>query len=406
MPDLFKPCREDEVEAAVRWAIETGNSLEIVGHGSKRQIGCPAETDAILDMTGLAGVTLYEPEELVLSAWAGTTLVAIEALLASKGQFLAFEPPDYGALFGQSGRGTIGGAIAADLSGPRRIRAGAARDHLLGVVAVSGCGETFRSGGRVVKNVTGYDLCKLLAGSWGTLGVITEVTLKVLPQPPVEATVLAFGMDEDAAVAIMTKAMGLPCGISAAAHLPDYIVASAFDGFLRSESTTGFRIEGVEASVAHGVAAVKSLVQPAAGACATLDEPESRTLWHDIRDVRPFRTGAPFGERALWRVSTVASRCYEVVSRISPAAQLFYDWAGGLLWIATRPSADCGAGEIREAVAAVGGHATLIRAPESVRASVGAFMPETGVMASLTRRVKEGFDPKGVLNPGRMWVGL
>jgi glycolate oxidase FAD binding subunit len=401
MPELFKPCREDEVEALVRWAIENDKSLEIMGHGSKCAFGCPIETDAILDMSGLAGITLYEPEELVLSAWAGTALVAIEALLASKGQYLAFEPGDYGTLFGQGGRGTIGGVVAANLSGPRRIRAGAARDHLLGVVAVSGRGETFRAGGRVVKNVTGYDLCKLMAGSWGTLGVITEVTLKVLPQPPVEATVLAFGIDEDAAVAVMAKAMGLPCNISAAAHLPEY-VAPAFDGLLHTEATTAFRIEGVAPSVAHGISVVTSLLKTAR-ACATLEEPESRTLWRGIRDVRPFCAGALYGERALWRVSTAPSRCHEIVRQISPASQLFYDWAGGLVWIATKLSADCSAGEIRNAVATVGGQATLIRAPDAVRANVGAFMPETGALAALTRRIKEGFDPKGILNPGRMW---
>jgi len=406
MAELFKPSREDEVQGAVRWAIENGKSLEIVGHGSKRLIGCPFEADAVLDMTGLAGVTLYEPEELVLSARAGTTMVAIEALLASRGQYLAFEPINYGALFGQSGLGTIGGTIAANLSGPRRVRAGAARDHLLGVVAVSGHGETFRSGGRVVKNVTGYDLCKLIAGSWGTLAVITEVTIKVLPQPPVEATVLAFGLDENAALTAMTKAMGLPCNVSAAAHLPDY-VAVAFEGLLGTEATTAFRIEGMAAAVAHGVAAVEGLLRSVtARASSTLEELESRMLWRGIRDVRAFRVGSPSGERALWRVSTAPSRCFEFVRQISPASQLFYDWAGGLLWIATRPSPDCGAGEIRDGLAAVGGHATLIRAPESVRASVGAFMPETGPLAPLTRRVKEGFDPKGVLNPGRMWVGI
>jgi len=401
----LRPRDGAEVEQAIRWALAGGKTLELVGHGSKRAIGCPAQTDATLDMSGLAGVTLYEPEELVLSAKAGTALAEIEALLASKGQHLPFEPIDYGPLFGQeSGRGTIGGALAANASGPRRIRAGAARDHLLGIVAVSGRGETFRSGGRVVKNVTGYDLCKLMAGSWGTLAVMTDVTIKVLPRPPAQATLLAFGLDDAAAAAAMAKAMGSPAGVSGAAHLPDY-VASRFDALTGSEAATALRIEGIAAGIADAIAGLRNEVRPFASG-AILDEVESRALWRAIRDVRPFWPGTDIGGRALWRVSTAPSKGCEIARKISPAAHVFYDWAGGLLWIAPPEAPDCRAGEIRAAVAAAGGHAILVRAPAAVRASVGAFAPEAGALAALTRRVKEGFDPKGVLNPGRMWAGI
>ena len=183
MTDILKPRDGKEVEEAVRWALANEKALEVVGQGTKRAIGRPSQTDITLDLSGLTGVTLYEPAELVLSARAGTPLAEIEALLAQSGQQLAFEPMDYGALLGTAAAaGSIGGVLAANLSGPRRIKAGAARDHFLGVSAVSGRGETFKSGGRVVKNVTGYDLCKLLAGSWGTLAAMTEVTVKTLPR--------------------------------------------------------------------------------------------------------------------------------------------------------------------------------------------------------------------------------
>jgi glycolate oxidase FAD binding subunit len=401
----LKPRNGAEVEQAIRWALAGGKTLELVGHGSKRAIGCPAQTDATLDLSGLAGVMLYEPEELVLSAKAGTALAEIEALLASKDQHLPFEPIDYGPLFGQeSGRGTIGGALAANVSGPRRIRAGAARDHLLGIVAVSGRGETFRSGGRVVKNVTGYDLCKLMAGSWGTLAALTDVTIKVLPRPPGEATLLAFGLDDAAAAAAMAKAMGSPAGVSGAAHLPDY-VTSRFNGLAGAEAVTALRIEGIVEGIADAIAGLRNAVPPFASGVA-LDEVESRALWRAIRDVRPFWPGTDTGDRALWRVSTAPSKGFEIARKISPAAHLFHDWAGGLLWIAPPAAPDCRAGEIRAAVAASGGHATLVRAPAAVRASVGAFAPEAGALAALTRRVKQGFDPQGVLNPGRMWAGV
>jgi glycolate oxidase FAD binding subunit len=405
MPDNYKPRDQQDVEAAVQWAIAEGKSFEIVGHGSKRLFGRPAQYDAMLDLSGMAGVTLYEPQELVLSAKAGTPLAEITTLLASNGQELAFEPMDYGPLLGRTrDQGTVGGMLAANVSGPRRIRVGAARDHFLGAVAVSGRGESFKSGGRVVKNVTGFDLCKLLAGSWGTLGILIEVTLKVLPQAKAEATLVVFGMNDSTAIAAMASAMAAPLGVSGAAHLPDYL-ASRFDGLDTAEASTVFRIDGLEGSLDDCIASLKRSVRPF-GTFAILDAGASRRLWRAIRDVQPFWVNGPSGDRPLWRISATPSKGYEIAARISPAAQLFYDWAGGLLWVAPPVTQDCGAGEIRQAVATAGGHATLVRAPAAVRASVDPFQPESGALAALTKRIKENFDPQGVLNPGRMWAGV
>src|SRR3954466_14734225 len=220
MTSTLKPRDAKDVEAAVAWALAEGKTLEVVGHGSKRGIGRAAQWDLSLDLSDLSGVTLYEPEELILSAKAGTPIAEIETLLAATNQELAFEPIDYGPVFGADpGRGTIGGVLGANLSGPRRIKAGAARDHFLGVTAVSGRGETFKSGGRVVKNVTGYDLCKVLAGSYGTLAVMTDVAVKVLPRAETEETLLIRGLEPARAVEAMTSAMGSACDISGAAHL-------------------------------------------------------------------------------------------------------------------------------------------------------------------------------------------
>src|SRR5579871_2692103 len=225
MSDLLKPREASEVEAAVQWALAGGKTLEVAGRGTKRAIGRAAQWDATLDLSGLSGVTLYEPEELVLSAKAGTPLAEIESLVANSKQELAFEPMDYGPVLGATpGGGTIGGVIAANLSGPRRIKAGAARDHFLGFSAVSGRGETFKSGGRVVKNVTGYDLCKVLAGSFGTLAAMTDVTVKVLPKPETERTVLVVGLDQATAGKLMTAVMGSFADASAAAHVPPALV--------------------------------------------------------------------------------------------------------------------------------------------------------------------------------------
>src|SRR5215467_8589782 len=401
MSDYYKPSDPKDIEEAVQWAIAGGKSLEIIGHGSKRLVGRPAQYDATLDLSGMAGVILYEPQEIILSAKAGTPLAEIIALLASSGQELAFEPMDYGPLLGGAqGRGTIGGMLAANVSGPRRIRAGAARDHLLGVVAVSGRGETFKSGGRVVKNVTGFDLCKLLAGSWGTLGILAEVTLKVLPRANCEASLVVFGMNDSEAAAAMAAAMATPLGISGAAHLPDY-VASRFDGLSEAEATTVFRLDGYASSIDDGMEGLRRAVRPF-GATVSLDQAASRRLWRSIRDVHPFWADGPCGDRPLWRVSAPPSRGHEIAAKISPAAILFYDWAGGLIWIAPPVTQDCSAGEIRRAIAAAGGHATLVRASPTARASIDPFQPESGALAALTKRVKDNFDPKGVLNPGRM----
>src|SRR5580700_4240094 len=258
-----------EVEQAIRSALADGNALEVVGHGTKRAIGRAAQWDATLDLSALTGVTLYEPEELVLSARAGTPLAEIEALVANSKQELAFEPMDYGPLLGTAaGAATIGGVLAANLSGPRRIKAGAARDHFLGFTAVSGRGETFKSGGRVVKNVTGYDLCKLIAGSWGTLAAMTDVTIKTLPKAETEATILVFNLDDVTARKVMAAAMGSYGDVSAAAHLPA-AVAARIEIAAAQAAATAFRVEGVAPSVAQRQAVLEKLLSPF-GALGTL----------------------------------------------------------------------------------------------------------------------------------------
>jgi glycolate oxidase FAD binding subunit len=408
MADTLEPRDAKDVESAVQWALAQKKSIEIVGHGTKRALGRPAQVDATLDLAALTGVTLYEPEELVLSARAGTPLAEIEALLEGKAQQLAFEPMDYGPLLGgASGQATIGGALAANLSGPRRIKAGAARDHFLGFTAVSGRGETFKSGGRVVKNVTGYDLCKLLAGSWGTLAAMTDVTVKTLPRPETEATVLVLGLDAARAGAAMAAAMGSSCDVSGAAHLPADLAARTSSDLPGGRSVTALRLEGVAPSVAHRTGTLDDILKPF-GALARLDAAQSRKLWIAIRDVAPFAAGGPSEERLVWRLSTAPMQGAAVARMIAQGAdaEFVHDWAGGLVWAALAPSDDAGAPVVRAAVAACGGHATLIRAPAAVRAAVGAFAPQPDGIAALQKRVKEGFDPQGVLGPGRMWAGV
>jgi glycolate oxidase FAD binding subunit len=404
----LKPRDAAEVEEAVQWALAGGKTLEVVGRGTKRAIGRAAQWDATLDLSELSGITLYEPEELVLSAKAGTPLAEIEALVANSRQQLAFEPPDYAPLLGTAtGAASIGGVVAANLSGPRRIKAGAARDHFLGVNAVSGRGETFKSGGRVVKNVTGYDLCKLLAGSWGTLAAMTDVTIKTLPSAETEATVLVFNLDDGTAAKAMTATTGSYADVSAAAHLPAMVAVRVAETVAANTAITAFRLEGVAPSVAQRRELLEKLIGPF-GSLGALDEAGSRALWRAVRDVMPFAAAGPSGGRDLWRISTAPSRGAEVGRSLATAAgaELLYDWAGGLIWAALPPSDDAQASRVRSAVAAGGGHATLIRAPAAVRAAVDVFTPEAAPLAALTMRVRQSFDPQGVLNAGRMWAGV
>ncbi len=409
MPDdHLKPQDAAEVAQAVRSALAGGRTLEVVGRGSKRTIGRAAQWDATLDLSGCSGVTLYEPEELVLSAKAGTPVAEIEALVANSKQELAFEPMDYAVVLGgAAGAGSIGGVLAANLSGPRRIKAGAARDHFLGVNAVSGHGEIFKSGGRVVKNVTGYDICKLLAGSWGTLAVMTDVTVKTLPRAETEASVLVLNLDDATARKAMSAATGSFADVSAAAHAPAAAAARVPDIAAAKTAVTMFRLEGVAPSVADRKAVLEKLLAPF-GALGALGETQSRSLWRAIRDVTPFAASGPSGGRDLWRISTsptaAAALGHALAARAD--AELLYDWAGGLIWAALPAASDAHGPQVRAAVAAAGGHATLIRAPAAVRAAVEVFTPEPPALAALSARVRHSFDPQGVLNAGRMWAGV
>jgi glycolate oxidase FAD binding subunit len=405
MAQTLKPATAPQLRDALAWAAAEEATLEVVGGGTKRGFGRPLQASHTLDLSALRGVVSYEPAELVLTARTGTTMAEIEALLKQNRQILAFEPPDMSALFGSGEGATIGGAVACNLAGPRRVKVGAARDHFLGMSGVSGRGEAFKAGGKVVKNVTGYDLCKLLAGSFGTLAAMDEVTLKVLPAPEKSRTVLIFGLDDTRAIAAMAAALNSPFEVSAAAHLPAAIAARSAVSYVRNAggAATALRIEGTGVSVAARCEGLRALLT-AYCALEELHTMNSATLWREIRDVAPL---LPDVGRVIWRVSVAPSEGARVAAAIAAAraAEHFYDWGGGQLWIATDSSADGGVATIRAAVAACGGHATLVRAADALRAAVPVFEPQPGALGALAARVKDSFDPRRILNPGRMVAG-
>lgn len=392
----FKPRDARQVEEAVKWAAGEDQPLEIIGQGSKRALGRPVQAAHFLDLSDLTGVENYEPAELILTVKAGTPIAEVEKLVEDNGQELSFEPMDYGPLFGESpGRGTIGGVLAANLSGPRRIKAGAARDHVLGMEAVSGRGEIFNSGGKVVKNVTGYDLPRALCGSYGTLAITTTVTVKVNPRPETSATFMLSGLSEDDGIKALCAAMGSSAEVSGAAHLP-----AGVNGGI---SSTVLRLEGFAASVDYRFSTLQSLLRDF-GSATRLDEVGSKALWRTIRDVMPFAgSDAP-----VWRVSVAPTAGPQLLRILQNrmSAQAFFDWSGGLVWLSSADG-EIHDADIRAAVGEVGGgHATLVRAGPSVRSNVAVFQPQPGPLAALSRRLKEQFDPKGILNPGRMVSGV
>ena len=388
MTNTIKPRDAKELRQTVEWALNEGVTLDVRGEGSKLALGKPMLCDQVVDLSGLSGIVDYAPEELVVTLRAGTPMREVEALLAQRNQMLAFEPPDLGPLLGREpGQGTLVGAVMGNLAGSRRLSAGAARDHLLGFSGVNGRGEAFKSGGRVMKNVTGYDLSKVLAGSWGTLAVLDEVSVKVLPAPDQTATLLLLGLDDAAAVRAMCAAMGSPHEVSGAAHLP---------------GRTALRLEGVAPSVEARLKGLRELMADAGAAMEELGTLESRVFWREVRDVVPLKASA---SDVVWKISCPPTQGPAIVARIRgkrAAAEAFYDWSGGLVWLALPASADADHALVRDAISPTGGHATLIRAPEAVRAAVPVFQPQSPALVALAARVKESFDPKILFNPGRM----
>ncbi len=401
--NVLTPSDEAELAALVGEAAASGRPLELVGKRTKRGLGRPVEADALVDLSRLTGIVDYAPEELVLTARPGTPLAEIEAAVGAARQMLAFEPPDLGPLYGAGiGLGTLGGALACNLAGPRRLKSGAARDHFLGFRAVNGRGEAFKAGGKVVKNVTGYDLCKIVAGSYGTLVAMTEVTIKVLPAPEATTTLCLAGLTPDSAMAALGSALASPHEVSAAAFLPADVATRIAP--LGAASCTAIRIDGVAPSVKARAVALRDLLGKQ-GEVSAIDGEAAHRFWAAIGDVSPFSSSTD----PLWRISVppaAGAEAHKRLKREIPDAQLYHDWGGGLIWLMVPKEVDAHAAAVRGALAGLGGHATLYRATDDARARVAVFEPQEHTLDALSRRLKLSFDPRAILNRGRMYGGV
>jgi glycolate oxidase FAD binding subunit len=399
MRELYSPRSEAEAADIIRAHHASRLPLKIAGGNTRALMGNPVRADDGLRSVNLTGILAYNPAEMVMTARAGTPVREIEAALAENRQMLAFEPMDHRAVMGTAGEPTIGGVFAVNSSGPRRLSGGAARDHLLGLRFVNGRGEAVKAGGRVMKNVTGLDLVKLLAGSHGTLGFMTELTFKVLPAPETAETVLVSGLMDDEATAAMATAMTLPLDVSGAAHLPLTVRHRFLSNRLPDGAATVLRLEGLKSSVEARLGKLVSALSRF-GAVSRIAGPESRQLWQEIRDCRAYADGT---SRALWRISVAPTAGHQVVAalRLEAGVDACYDWQGGLVWM--RMEADPEAGMLRRLVkAAGGGHATLVRASDAVRAAVPVFEPQSAAIEALQQRIRLALDPAGLFNPGMM----
>ena len=412
MSETISPKSESELQQAIESAASAGTGLEIIGHGTKLGLGHRVSADVVVDLSGLSGITLYEPEELVMSAYGGTPISEINAALGAKGQMLAFEPWDSAHIYGlKQGRGTVGGLFMAGFAGPRRISAGGTRDHLLGVNAINGSGEMFKTGGRVVKNVSGFDLPKLMAGSFGTLAVASHLTFKVLPRPEAIRTILLKGLGVEQAGKAMREVMTSSFEASAAAYLPANACAkSEIDEIATSNaSVTIIRVEGPRPSAEYRAVAISKMLAPY-GQATELQSEKSAMLWREIRDIHPLGGGG--GEagdlsKQIWRVSLAPTDGPRLAKWIeeNTKANFYMDWSGGLVWIETDEGAIQFAEfakKLRSMVSGFGGHATLVRASDDAKDLVGVFNPLGDTISPLVERVKQSFDPEGILNPGRM----
>jgi glycolate oxidase FAD binding subunit len=406
MMKLIRPAADWELANILADASLRRSPLEIVGGGTKQTVGRPTESVGQIAMRTLTGVTLYEPNELVMSVRAGTLLSEVEGTLAQRGQMLPFEPVDLGPMLGkEAGAGTMGGVFATNLSGARRFYSGAARDHLLGVKAVTGDGKLVKAGGRVMKNVTGVDVSRGLAGSWGTLAAMTEVTFKVVPRPESTATLVFFGLPDEIAIELLCAVAGSPYEITGAVHLQQGAASRLWQSQIRGQgkAVTAFRLEAPETSITYRRDKLAAMLK-VYGEMHVIAQAPSLEFWQEMRVLTPMHGSS----RPLWRISTAPKLGPKVVAQIARymPVEATYEWSGGLIWVEVPASADAGATDIRRVIASHGGHATLVRADAAVRSAIEVFQPLDPGIEKLTRRLKATFDPAGILNRGRMYAAM
>ena len=406
MTSVLRPAADWELASFLADATKSGAPLEIVGGHTKAKFGRPRPIATTISTHVLRGIRSFNPAERIVTVQGGCLISDIEREVQAMGQMLGFEPVDVAGVFGEeTGRATIGGTIASNLAGSRRIAASGIGESLLGMRAVAGTGEVIQVGGGGTRGTDGLNLMRAIAGSWGTLAVMVEVSLRVQLLPERTHTLVIFGLSEEIATEAMSGALATPFGVTGTVHLEPRMAARLWFEELRDQqqSVTALRLENPAISAANRVQRLKDALK-AYGELHVLDDENSVSFWHELR----LLSVLTHSERPLWRISTLPSKAFEVVSGIRRyiEADAFYDWSGGLIWLEVPKSADAGATEIRRVIASTGGHATLVRASDDVKASIDVFEPMHSGVELMSKRIKKVFDPSGILNRGRMFADM
>lgn len=406
MEEILRPLHEEQLRDIIKEAYKNRIPLDLRGYGSKQELGRPGHADLAIAMDRMRSITHYRPDEMIISALAGTPLSFIEHRLYHENQELAFEPVDFGPALGKvAGQTSIGAVFAMNMSGSRRIRAGAARDHLIGVRGLNGKGDMINSGGKVLKNVAGMDMAKILCGSWGTLALFTEVTMRVVPKAEESRTLFIEGLDESLGVSALTASINSPHEVTGTLHLqPGFVSRLSSDELNNSDkSLTVIRLEGFSSAVKYHAAQLKKELAPF-GDIYEFDDTRSRNFWEEIRTFKYLESS----DDPVWRLSVAPSDGPVVIHHLKRDMDCIaaFDWSGGLIWLEVSHSSDANAADIRRAIAKTGGHATLIRAGEETRRTVEVFQPLEPGQEELASQIKNVFDPHQIFNPGRMYAGV
>jgi len=401
---IFKPDTREEISKFIKDCYKKNIPLEINGLKSKKKIGRNFQSEKTLDLSNYSGIIEYKPEELYIKVKSGTPIKKIISELDKNNQQLAFEPSDFGFIFsGNSNEGTIGGVISTNFSGPRRFKSGSARDHLLGFQGVNGKGETIKSGGTVVKNVTGYDLCKLLSGSFGTLAVLTELSVKVLPKPESNKTLIVNNPHLKKALEYFDTALSSSADPSGGVFYPEFFRKNfTFNDLTQEGALIGLRVEGPLNSVEHRVKKLCKELDVMNNEFSVLDQEQSNIFWEKTRKLQVFTSL----QESLLRVVVPVSETFDVIQKLKRyKINYFLDWGGSLIWLQIEEINTKMLKEIKEIIQKAAGYLTVIKVEEDMKATIDIFTVDP-IKYKISEKIKKSFDPKRILNPGKMYSGI
>jgi len=401
---ILKPENENDLQEIIRHCYKKNLPIEIVGTGTKNEIGKKLQCAKILDMSKISGIIEYKPEELYITVKAGTPIKIVQDELKKNNQHLAFEPTNFSEIFKKdSNEGTVGGTLSCNFSGSRRFKVGSGRDHILGFKGYNGRGEKIKSGGTVVKNVTGYDLSKLVTGSFGTLMILSEITLKVLPLQTDVKTIIISGLALEHAIGTMGSSMSSSNDPSGVVFYPGSLRNNfVFNDLTHQGSITAIRIEGTKTSAEQRINNLFSNLSLEETKTTILDNTQSEIFWEDTRALKVFSKN----EKNILRAVVPPSETVNLINRLKTFhPSYFIDWGGSLLWLELDYLSNQKIDQIRKRVLAAGGYLTVIKSPPNIKSSSEIFTIDP-IKFKISQNIKKSFDPKRIFNPGKMYTGI